>query len=129
MTGVWGRHPGSDGVLVVGIVGALRARGAPWELRLDASGTTVRGHQLVPWSDLPEGRVNGLRPRWLFWFSLGYRVVSFVAAPGVHLPALPSTSYRSGVERLASKAVTAHVRQSPCRAAIRHECLSHGHRG
>lgn len=29
--------------------------------------------------------------------------MSFVAAPGVHLPALPSTSYRSGVERLASR--------------------------
>ena len=53
-------------VLVVGIVGARRARGAPWELRLDASGITVRGHPPVPWSDLAEVRVTGLRPRWFF---------------------------------------------------------------
>lgn len=53
-------------VLVVGIVGARRARGAPWELRLDASAITVRGHPPVPWSDLAEVRVTGLRPRWFF---------------------------------------------------------------
>lgn len=32
---------------ILGFVLALRARGAPWELKLDAAGVTVRGHDRV----------------------------------------------------------------------------------
>ena len=37
-----------------------------------------------------EVRVTGMRPRWIFLVSLGYRVVAFVGQPGVELPTLPS---------------------------------------
>lgn len=90
-------------VLVIGGAGALRARNSQWELRLDPSGLTVRGHRFVPWTDLTEVRSTGLRPRWLFRFSLGYRVVSFIGKPGVELPALPSTSFKGRFERRSAR--------------------------
>lgn len=77
-------------VLIVGVYGAARARGASWELQLDPDGVTVCGHAMRPWSDIAEVRVTGLRPRWFFFLSLGYRVVAFVGKPGVELPTLPS---------------------------------------
>ncbi len=80
-------------ILVIGGVAALRARHAEWDLRLDASGLTVRGHRPVPWTDLAEVRVTGLQPQSVFPFSLGYQVVTIVGKPGVELPALPSTSF------------------------------------
>lgn len=91
------------GVVAVGGRQVVRARDAPWELRLDAAGVTVHGHRTVPWTDLAEVRVTGLLPRWFFWFSLGYRVVSFVPQPGVQLPALPSTSWRGRTEQRATR--------------------------
>lgn len=91
-------------VLIIGAVTALRARNSEWELRLDASGFTVRGHRPVPWTDLAEVRVTGLHPRWLFRFSLGYRVVSFIGKPGVELPALRSTSFKGSVDRQSARA-------------------------
>lgn len=82
----------SGTVLVVCAVNLRKARRAEWELRLDGSGVTVRGHETVPWTDIAEVRVSGMKPRWLFWFSLGFRVVSFIGRPGVQLPSLPSES-------------------------------------
>jgi hypothetical protein len=77
-------------VLLIGLYGVIRARSASWDLRLDREGLTVRGHGTRPWSDVAEVRVTGMRPRWIFLFSLGYRVVAFVGQPGVELPTLPS---------------------------------------
>lgn len=77
-------------VLAIGTYGLVKARNAQWELRLDPDGLTVRGHATRPWSDVAEVRVTGLRPRWFFLVSLGYRVVAFVGQPGVQLPTLPS---------------------------------------
>jgi hypothetical protein len=77
--------------LLIGLYGLVKARHAPWELRLDREGVTVRGHGTRPWSDVAEVRITGMRPRWLFFVSLGYRVVAFVGHPGVQLPALPSS--------------------------------------
>jgi len=91
-------------VLIVGGVTALRARNSQWELRLDPAGLTVRGHRLVPWADLAEMRITGLHPRWLFWFSAGYRVVSFIGKPGVELPALPSTSWQGPLHERSARA-------------------------
>lgn len=90
-------------MLLIGGVAALKARRSQWELRLDGSGLTVRSHAPVPWADIAEVKVTGLRPRWLFWSSFGYRVVSFVGTPGVELPALPSTSWRGSLERRSGK--------------------------
>lgn len=70
-----------------------------WDLRLDAAGVTVRGHDLVPWTDLAEVRVTGLEPRWLFWRLLGYQAVCFIARPGIDLPALPSRAGKGPTER------------------------------
>ena len=80
-------------VLLIGLYGMVRARGASWELRLDPDGVTVRGHSTRPWSDFAEVRVTGLRPGWFFIVSLGYRVVSFIGQPGVELPTLPSMGF------------------------------------
>jgi hypothetical protein len=77
-------------VLVIGLYGAAKARTSSWELRLDREGVTARGHATRPWADVAEVRVTGMRPRWFFFVSFGYRVVAFVGKPGVHLPALPS---------------------------------------
>jgi hypothetical protein len=76
--------------LLLGVVGLLRARRAPWELRLGPDGVTLQGCPERPWADVGEVRITGLRPRWLVPWSFGVRVVSFVARPGVELPALPS---------------------------------------
>jgi hypothetical protein len=76
--------------VLIGLSGAVRARGASWDLRLDPDGVTVRGHATRPWSDFAEVRVTGMRPAWLFIVSLGYRVVAFVGQSGVDLPTLPS---------------------------------------
>ena len=73
-----------------GIYSLTRARHASWELLLDRDGVTVRGHSTKPWSDFAEVRVSGMRPRWIYWFSFGYRVVSFIGKPDVELPILPS---------------------------------------
>jgi hypothetical protein len=80
-------------VLLIGLYGALRGRGAPWELRLDPDGVTVRGHMTRPWSDFTEVRVTGMRPSWFFFVSLGYRVVAFIGRPGLELPTLPSAQF------------------------------------
>jgi hypothetical protein len=88
------------GILLIGLIGVLRARSASWELRLDREGVTVRGHGTRPWSDIAEVRVTGLHPRWIFFFSLGYRVVAFIGQSGVELPTLPST--RIGGRRVGS---------------------------
>jgi hypothetical protein len=90
-------------VLLIGLYGALRARGASWELRLAPDGVTVRGQATRPWSDFIEVRVTGMRPRWFFVFSLGYRVVAFIGQPGLELPPLPSAKlggHLSGSARL-----------------------------
>ena len=50
----------------------------------------MHGCATRPWSDFAEVRVTGMRPRWLFIVSLGYRVVAFIGQPGVHLAPLPS---------------------------------------
>ena len=86
-------------VLVVGVVTLLWSRRAPWELRLAPDGVTVRGRDAVPWSDLAEVRVTGLRPRWVFLSSFGVRVVSFVPRPGVELTPLPSARLTGPLER------------------------------
>ncbi|MPQ97398.1 hypothetical protein GB931_05550 [Modestobacter sp. I12A-02628] len=75
-------------ILLVGLAGSVRARGAPAG-RGRRHGAR-RWHD--PWSDVAEVRVTGLQPRWLFVVSLGYRVVAVVGRPGVQLPALPSAS-------------------------------------
>lgn len=77
-------------VLLIGLHGIVKARASSWDLRLDRAGVTVRGHETRPWSDVAEVRITGMRPRWLFSVSFGYRVVAFIGQPGVHLPALPS---------------------------------------
>jgi hypothetical protein len=77
-------------ILAFGIYPMARALHPSWELRLDRKGLTVRGHSTKPWSDFAEVRVSGMRPRWIFWCSLGFRVVSFIGKPGVELPILPS---------------------------------------
>jgi hypothetical protein len=87
-------------LLLLGLYGAVRARGASWELRLDADGVTVRGCPTRPWSDVAEVRVTGMRPRWIFIVPLGYRVVAFIGQPGVDLPTLPSTRGAGGSARL-----------------------------
>jgi hypothetical protein len=89
-------------VLIIGFIVALRSRRAPWELRLDADGVTVRGHAVRPWSDFGEVRVSGLRPRWFFFLPQPYRVVSFVGRPDVVLDPLPSAEYRGGLARWAA---------------------------
>lgn len=91
-------------LLLIGLYGLVRARGASWELRLDPDGVSVRGQATRPWSDFAEVRVTGMRPRWIFLVSLGYRVVAFVGQPGVELPTLPSAR----VGRLSG---SAHLRQ------------------
>ena len=93
-------------VLLIGSYGLLKARTARWDLRLDRDGLTVRGHATRPWSDLVEVRVTGMRPRWLFLTSLGYRVVAFIGQPGVELPTLPSAEIGGrarGSRRLADR--------------------------
>ena len=89
-------------VLVVGLITLLRARRAPEELRLDAAGVTARGAALRPWSDIAEVRVTGLRPRWVFPVSLGYRMVTFVPRPGIVLTPLPSARLRGRLESWAA---------------------------
>jgi hypothetical protein len=79
-------------VVLIGLYGAVRARGVSWDLRLDPDGVTVRGHATRPWSDFAEVRVTGMRPGWFFIVSLGYRVVAFIGQPGVELPTLPSAA-------------------------------------
>jgi len=93
------------GVLITGAVVLRRIRRSPWEVRLEPQGVTVRGHEVVPWADFTEVRVTGMRPQWIFWASklLGYRVVSFIATPGVVVAPLPSFSYRGSFERRAGK--------------------------
>ena len=93
------------GVLIVGAVGLRRIRSSPWEVRLEQQGVTVRGHEVVPWADFTEVRVTGMRPQWIFWASklVGYRVVAFIATPGVVVPPLPSSSYWGSLERRAGK--------------------------
>ncbi|MDN7122178.1 hypothetical protein INN71_12345 [Nocardioides sp. ChNu-153] len=78
-------------VVLLGVRSVLRTRRSSWELRLDHDGVTVRDHPTVPWSGLRQVRVTGLRPRWMFWASFGYRVVAFVGRPGIDLPSLPSS--------------------------------------
>jgi len=77
-------------VLLIGLYGLVKARDSSWELRLDPEGVTVRGQETRPWSDVAEVCITGMRPKWLFFMSFGYRVVTFVGQPGVELPALPS---------------------------------------
>ena len=89
-------------VVTIGSIGLLRARRAPEELRLDAQGVTVRDAGLRPWSDIAEVRVTGLRPRWVFPVSFGYRVVTFVPRPGVVLAALPSARLRGAAGSFAA---------------------------
>jgi hypothetical protein len=84
------------GVLLGGVIKAMRSRGAPWQLRLDRLGVTVAGHETVAWNSIAEVRVSGLKPRWQFWFPLGFRVVAFVPQPGTTLPSLPMSSRRNG---------------------------------
>jgi hypothetical protein len=76
--------------LVAGLIGLVIAHRSSWELRLDPDGVTVAGQAVRPWSDFAEVRITGMRPRWIFWWSFGYRVVSFIGKPGVVLPTLPS---------------------------------------
>lgn len=90
---------GFGGSLIVGIAVALRFRAMDWDLRLDRAGVTVRGYDVVPWSDLAQVQVNGLEPRWLFWPVLGYRAVCFIAKPGIDLPALPSQIGNGSTDR------------------------------
>lgn len=80
--------------ITYGVLTTLRTSRAPWELSLDPSGVTVYGNDTVPWSDLVEVRVSGMKPRWMFWLGLGYKVVAFVPRAGIELPGLPSTSHR-----------------------------------
>jgi hypothetical protein len=89
-------------VLAIGLVGSLRGRRGPGELRLDAAGVTVREAPLRPWSDIAEVRVSGLRPGLVFPFSLGYRMVTFVPRPGVVLAPLPSARLRGAAESFAA---------------------------
>ena len=56
-------------------------------------------HDVVPWNDLAEVRVTGLKPGWLFWSRLGYRAVCFVGKPGTVLPVLPSQVRRWTAQR------------------------------
>ena len=84
-------------VLAVGLVGALRGRRGPGELRLDAEGVTVRDAPVRPCADIAEVRVSGLRPGLVFPVSFGYRMVSFVPRPGVVLTPLPSARLRGAV--------------------------------
>jgi len=87
--------------IAIGLAQAARARRAPWELRLDHMGVTVRGHDRVPWSDVEEVRVSRLTPRWLWaprftprFLRVDDDVVSFVPSPGVEVPPLPSMAGR-----------------------------------
>ena len=89
-------------ILAVGLIGLLRAHRSAAELRLDADGLTVRDAVLRPWSDIAEVRVTGLRPRWVFPVSFGYRVVTFVPRPGVVLAALPSARLRGAAGSFAA---------------------------
>ena len=93
-------------VLLIGSYGLAKARTVQWDLRLDGDGLTVRGHATRPWSDVAEVRVTGMRPRWFFLSSLGFRVVAFVGQSGVELPALPSAEiggWVRGSRRLAER--------------------------
>ena len=89
-------------VVVVGLVGVLRGRRLPWELRLAADGVTVRGAEPQPWSAVAEVRVTGLRPGWFFLVPLGFRVIAFVPEPGAAMPALPSARLGHWTERWAA---------------------------
>ena len=90
-------------VLLIGVVGLLRSRRAPWEVRLGPDGVTVRGQVVVPWRDLEEVRITGLRPRWVFPWSFGVRVVSFVPRPGVQLSPSPLARLTGPLEQWSAR--------------------------
>lgn len=85
-------------ILLIGIYGVFRARTSSWELRLDEQGATAHGSPTMPWSDLVEVRVTGLRPHWLF-LARRPQVVAFVGRPGVVMPSLPSARGTSMANR------------------------------
>lgn len=87
-------------ILLIGLFGLLRARGALWELRLDEGGVTVRGSSTTPWSDLAEVQVRRMGPQW-FFLSRGPQVVAFVGQPGVTMTSLPSVRAGALSERAA----------------------------
>jgi len=70
------------GFLVATVVMAVRAPALAPELRMDAGGVGFRSGARARWDDLAEVRITGMRPRWLFWSSFGFRVVTFVLRPG-----------------------------------------------
>ena len=89
--------------LGLALLTVARSLRTPWELRIDASGISVRDRGLVAWSGLAEVTVSPLQPgRWA-WLSLGQRVVAFVGKPGVELPSLPSSDLPGPLRRWSEK--------------------------
>ncbi|MEY9837120.1 hypothetical protein [Streptacidiphilus sp. EB103A] len=66
------------------LTAAARTHVDAWRVRLDNRGVTVRGNEVVPWSDLIEVRLSLLSGK------SSVRVVAFVPRPGVTLPAVPT---------------------------------------
>lgn len=62
-----------------------------WELRLDATGVTVRGHATIPWWQFTSVDVIEYKPRWMMlWFLMKWQVVAFMPVAGPSIPVLPS---------------------------------------
>ncbi len=68
-------------LLVLLLITVARNRAAGWQLRIDATGVTVRGQETVPWSGLAEVRLAEVSPK------RPLRLVVFVPRAGVDLPA------------------------------------------
>ncbi|WP_375425792.1 hypothetical protein [uncultured Friedmanniella sp.] len=80
-------------IVPLAIRGLVRSRTAGVVLRLGVAGVTVRGYDVVPWSDLAEVVVAPMRPGW-FLGSKRYPVLAFVPRPGVELPDPPTYGRR-----------------------------------
>jgi len=100
--GAWLAVPGAalfGAGLVVTVVMALRAPSVGVELRLDAEGVWFRSGAGAQWEDVEEVRITGMRPRWLFWSSLGYRVVAFVLRPGAPAQGRAGARWQRALQR------------------------------
>ncbi|WP_432519157.1 hypothetical protein [Kineococcus sp. SYSU DK006] len=85
----------------VQMITARGGRSRP-QLVIDEHGVKLADRHRLPWTQIASVEVSGMRPRWFFVFSLGFRVVTFVDTDEQGAPPRPTSvlqRYRRAIYR------------------------------
>jgi len=110
-------------ILLIGFVGIVRPRRAPWEIRLDAAGVTARGQRTVACSELTAVRLTRMFPAVPFGV-VHTEVAAFLRDPASGCRRHPRARHRAG-SRLHSSTDCSPHRLDGDLFRIRQEFIAH----